>query len=750
MYIYYMSNGNGDSKAVKEHALEKLPDSPVKSGVELGFYDSAIYSPSHFGAYNPDELLYNKGVGVYAKMKNDDQVKAVLEFKTQAVASRNFFFDIDEENKQHEEMALFFEAMLKNVKGSFRDSLKFILSALDNGYSITEKVYATFEYEGKQMWGVKAFKLRPYETFVFDIDVHGNILKVEQEAGSRRIEIPLHKIIHFVHQPQIDEIYGRSDLRACYRDWWSKDNIIKFRNIHLERHASGWVWASVNSALSTENETALKSFFNSMSTGLGAIFPEGIDINHVMPTKTDAFEKAIAACDKAIAKSMLVPNLLGLSEQGNTGSFAQSQTQFDMFMFVLDDIAARLEEDLNEQVFRPIALWNYGTADFPRFKFSPVSDAARNEMLTIWGDLISKSAVVRTEADETHIRNLMEFPQKPEEEEVPEVPPEDQDVIPAEGDIEDEIEDELPDQTEFIASLSEHQLKHWKQDYAEMPWMKRVDFKEINNDMETGQEKYTNDLLPPLADTTVWLDKEVRKMWGDKSGTNVNANLVVTLEIPKKIKAELRRENRKNLQLNLNNGFGTAKSELPKKEFAKPSRIPPGMDKVSAEKYLSSRSFTITGDLTNDILKAAQNSLQNSIKYDRSLAQTIQALKDDAKLQSMLPKVDNAGRAVNTPFRIETIARTSITDSFNQGRQLLFEDPDLGGFVEAFQYSAVLDDATTDICAQLDGKILTDFAEYLPPNHFNCRSLLIPVTTVDDWNGKQSSQPTLKPQEGFG
>ncbi len=32
----------------------------------------------------------------------------------------------------------------------------------------------------------------------------------------------------------------------------------------------------------------------------------------------------------------------------------------------------------------------------------------------------------------------------------------------------------------------------------------------------------------------------------------------------------------------------------------------------------------------------------------------------------------------------------------------------------------------------------------------NCRSLLIPVTTVDDWNGKEDTIPaSVKPQKGF-
>ncbi|OQC23315.1 MAG: hypothetical protein BWX71_02101 [Deltaproteobacteria bacterium ADurb.Bin072] len=72
------------------------------------------------------------------------------------------------------------------------------------------------------------------------------------------------------------------------------------------------------------------------------------------------------------------------------------------------------------------------------------------------------------------------------------------------------------------------------------------------------------------------------------------------------------------------------------------------------------------------------------------------------------------------------------------------------GFVEAFEYSAILDDRTSEVCEALDGKILRDFGSLQPPNHFMCRSLLIPVTQVDDWGGKEDAIPSgVKPQKGF-
>ncbi len=65
-----------------------------------------------------------------------------------------------------------------------------------------------------------------------------------------------------------------------------------------------------------------------------------------------------------------------------------------------------------------------------------------------------------------------------------------------------------------------------------------------------------------------------------------------------------------------------------------------------------------------------------------------------------------------------------------------FED---SGVVAAYQYSAILDDVTSDICAGLDGKIFEAGSEPIPPLHFNCRSLLIPITKYEDYKASEKA-----------
>lgn len=72
-------------------------------------------------------------------------------------------------------------------------------------------------------------------------------------------------------------------------------------------------------------------------------------------------------------------------------------------------------------------------------------------------------------------------------------------------------------------------------------------------------------------------------------------------------------------------------------------------------------------------------------------------------------------------FYAETIFRTNLTSHYNLGIMDAYD-------TEYFEYSAILDDRTTDICRDLHGKILTrQQTHLLPPNHFNCRSVVVPT-----------------------
>lgn len=743
---------------------------------EIGWDSSNLYSQGDFQKYDPDTLRENKGYDIYEKMMRGDQVKAALKFKVYAVLSRSYHFDItttiDEEtgleieDEDQKRMADFFEVVIDQIKGSWVDNLELILSAFKYGYSFSEKNYGPIEFENKVYWGIKDIKLRPYETFDggISIDEHGNITGIEQMQGGSGISIPIDKLIHFVHQKDIDAHYGESDLKSAYRHWWAKDIAIKLHNLYLERLAGGFIDASYSGKLTESAKTDLKNLVNNVSGKMGALHPDTVKLNLFPAVKTDAYQLAIAMYDKAIAKSILVPNLLGLTEQGSTGSYAQSETHKEMFFFIINSIAKQLDEVLNEQLFRQIALWNFGTEKFPRYTSDELSEEQREMIAKSWAELVSKNAVTKSDSDETHIRNLMHFPDKTEEEEeiLPEninpnqpgteglspVPP--KEISPGEQ-LPDNDAAGFPKPKSGGKVGGDAPLPATTNKFIEKKnsWLDRINFIEMKKNLDKQENLFGRRMADIMGQIKESLYKQIQTIVGQRSMGNVKFGEFKALTIPRKLTTAAKTCMKGNLKEVVDYSIDEAKKELPKKMAEK--LIAPGMDTTQIARFLKEKSdFFITGVLEPDVLQQILTLLQNGILYDKSLRQMMADLEKNSKLLSVLPATDAAGRAVNVPARIENIVRTNTSGALNMGRTNLFNRDEYKGFIEAYQYSAILDDRTTDICETLDGRIRKDWGAYTPPNHFQCRSILVPVTVLDEWDGKESTIPaSAQPQEGF-
>jgi len=73
----------------------------------------------------------------------------------------------------------------------------------------------------------------------------------------------------------------------------------------------------------------------------------------------------------------------------------------------------------------------------------------------------------------------------------------------------------------------------------------------------------------------------------------------------------------------------------------------------------------------------------------------------------------------------DRMARTITNDVYNHAHIERYKD---SGVVDGVQFSAHIDDRTTDICEMLNGTIwaMNDPDIQVPPLHFNCRSRLVP------------------------
>ena len=171
-------------------------------------------------------------------MLEDEQVKAALHAKMMAVISSGHDVlppEVPEGDKEMaDETADFMTFNFEEMEGSIDSKLLEMMSAMPYGFAVGEKVLRLIDYgdyDGKV--GLKALKFRKPWSIDFDQDTYGNLLPDGILQAEKRL--PADKFVRCVYQKTWDNPYGDSDLRVCYRPWWSKDVIMKYMAIALER-----------------------------------------------------------------------------------------------------------------------------------------------------------------------------------------------------------------------------------------------------------------------------------------------------------------------------------------------------------------------------------------------------------------------------------------------------------------------------------------------------------------------------------
>jgi SPP1 gp7 family putative phage head morphogenesis protein len=160
--------------------------------------------------------------------------------------------------------------------------------------------------------------------------------------------------------------------------------------------------------------------------------------------------------------------------------------------------------------------------------------------------------------------------------------------------------------------------------------------------------------------------------------------------------------------------------------FAEAEQALLGMVAINKEEYrgleagAKFRAFTIARVGSEDIIRRIQ------ALYQRQLAQGA----DRAELlRDLRPLLEAAGIGDANPWWLQTHYRNNMMAAYNAGRDLQLRDNPL---VAALMYDAIVDDATTKLCTELDGTILPKgdprVRSISPPNHHQCRSVWTPLT----------------------
>lgn len=693
------------------------PISNLYTGLsEQTYFKSPLVSDSYRPPYNPDDLWQRKGdYSIYEEMLNDDQVSVCLQLKKDLVLGEGSIF-VPGEDGQDEIIEDLNNIFFSDYEGDFSEDLEEILTNYEFGLSITEKV---FKLINENKLGLKFLRTRHPNSFKLHQDDKGNVTKYEQHTSNGLLDVNPNSIIHAINSKRFQNPYGTSDLRPAYNAWFIKTQIIRYFGMFLEKAASP---VPVGRYDKNAPQTAIDKIFESLKkfqTKTALVIPKEIELEFLEAKNTgEAYTKAIHLFNMFIGRSLFIPDLLGFTgSETSGGSLALGEKQLNLFFMHINRRRANLENTINRELVRTLIIYNYGfLKNPPKFKFKPLDDMKAVDLAKTWLEAIKGKSYKPNEEEVNHFRKLVKFPegdveffqeQSPlgfnNEKENNRINGKD-----AQGsEIEESDEDESEKENLSKENKNETDKKTFSKAYK-MPsgeYYKKVDFKKIENKLNDYDQSVMDESRSVVKKMLSDLFDQIEKKNILKSG---DATRMDSLSL--KYKKELKQILKASFTQLFKDAKSQAATELEKGVYAKPVTSQEFLDLIEQETY------QFVGDYEYTILKRVKAELVAAIKDGRPLSSVLDMLPDDLKELSEV--------------QIQRYARTKHTEVMNNARVEYFESTQV---VAAYQYSAILDDRTSDICAGLHGKIFEKGTEPIPPMHFNCRSMLIPITKYEEY-----------------
>lgn len=368
------------------------------------FGEQGVYKDTQGELPNQEDFLTGDfELEIYEKMMLDGQVKAGMDMiKLSTTAKGYIVVGDDPETKKY---ADFINENFEMIRGNMEDVLGEMLTALEYGFSCTEKVFE--QRDGKIV--LKRMKVLNPNSVRVKTDRFGDIVYVKQRIGSKTIRIPASKIIWYAHDKKFGNPYGNSALRTVYKHWFIKDKMYRFANIAYERYGTPLLVGSVQDAKDTAKMRDLLRKINGMT---GLAISGGDNVTAIQGSNAD-FVGYIEHHDRKIMESMLVPPMmLGLS-RGQSGSYALSSNQFDVFMFRLQALQRDLKALIEEEIIRPLIDLNFpNVRKYPAFQFAPLTKEDATKMAEVFVKMITAGVIAPTEE---WIREELGFPAMDEE-----------------------------------------------------------------------------------------------------------------------------------------------------------------------------------------------------------------------------------------------------------------------------------------------------------------------------------------------
>ena len=742
-----------------------------------------------------DTLLARKGLSVYREMLTDATVLRTLNDKKFAVLSSDWSVVPASDEQRDIDIAEHCEWTFKRMDGTLSEAVRGFLSMLEWGYSVSEIIFDIVEagkYSGS--YGIKTIRLQGVDYIRLTPTEFGEVgsIAICQPDYTYK-EVPMWKFPHIAHQKEFGLMFGRSDLRAVYKHYWSKNELLKLWNMYLETFGRP---TRVAKYAAGKNITA-DAILNALKdmTGGALAIPDDMSLTFLEPQNAGSgFDAAIKWNDEQIVKGILGQTLTS-GEGDRVGSMAlgnvHAETREDWIAYLRKAVS----ELINEKVIRLWVDLNYaGVSEYPTLVWRP-----RKSGLTI-ATVADLSALgdtgMLTNRDVNKIREALSLPWsedfdtdgiflRPTPTPTGVDPMTFSQAAPEAPQTRHAHYKRTPKATSALdtkAATKTADVKEPARGWYEAE--RRLGGASYYKKQITKLDELEAGFIADTAPVVKSMQQNIQKYISEKilgGDPNKNRKAIKELKIPAGLLKEyddIARAYMYNLTIESHyeaideigeafNNKGIPKSsefgrmDLTLEAFPDAdaalmvdSWIESG-DWQSLKSYRAKRitdlagtnesmaQFWITDIVETDLLKQVKNDVVAGILNKSSEQEIMAMVRKTFESYGANPELVD-------PARVKVIVRTNTTRAIAESRKLAFTDPEAAEAFPAMMLSVVMDDVTTDICSSVDGFVarVDDpiWDSMTPPLHYNCRTTLLSVP-MREYEEVGSSEPPTEALE---
>jgi len=729
---------------------------------------AAVVNPAVMGQRGlqiEEPLLAKHTLAVIDEMMRDETVGTCIELKKISAIATGWTVqpatEGDPEAQRHADLVT---EVLENIEGSFEDSMRDALSAVEYGFSVSNIKYGVIDdgdFAGKI--GISALKTKPPHDVRFDTDKFLNIkpdgILYSSPGAIEPERLPLYNFVVFSYRKKFGNPYGYGDCIRAYDRWNSKRYLNKFWDIYLERSGVGSILAQFKATSpGPQNEhDAIMSYINGRQARSGLKVSDRWTITHHETTGTgaDVFEKSGEQRNIAIARAIFTPDLIGFSRPP-AGTQALGRTHFDVFLWVLESLRRDVAElVVRDQMVKRIIDLNFGKqARYPVFAFKPLTEEEKIAWLTNVFTAVAKGVLTKDPGIEAAVRKVMDVPElDPNADPAPRsrvpdprVPNDDDERDPEAAGDDEVIENQAPagEIPKFRRNATNFEERV---DLTALAKFSALSETEFVDSWSSLMEVNYNGIIAYLRKTDLVHNGDAAALDGLKMTSTVEQRRVLASYLLASTyfgalqgQKELKRVGVKRF---------AASSDFAVLTFKETVADIPLSD---IEQRFVDKGLTVT-KLVKGAARTAKNEsffitgVENEKVLSRAKAVIIQGMKrgdptwTEGQLQKLFTGYLKTGEItegkLGEAYRVAQIVRNANNSALNEGRKAIFQDPEVDALIMAYQWSSIIDGSTTEYCISMDRQVLRKAdleREGWPPAHHGCRAFTVPIVKGEEFS----------------